>query len=190
MTQPDDHRFQSHRRSLLRATLGGMVSLAAAPALAVPLPRKSAAGFRSLSFRHLHTGETLTVPYRDSGRYSPDALAAVNNLMRDFRTGDVIGMDIGLLDILYRLRTTLDSTQPFEIISAYRSPKTNEYLAARSSGVAKRSYHMKGMAIDIRLPGRRLRDVRRAALDLRLGGVGYYPRSNFVHVDTGRVRFW
>jgi len=110
--------------------------------------------------------------------------------MRDFRTGDTIGMDVGLMDILYRLRTALDSSQPFEIISAYRSPKTNAYLAARSSGVAKHSYHTKGMAIDIRLPGRQLRDVRRAALDLRLGGVGYYPRSNFVHVDTGRVRFW
>jgi len=189
MTDCDRNGFLLQRRSLLRAALGGVVSLAAAPAMAARVPRP---GFmrRSLAFLHLHTGEHLSVPYHADGRYSADALAALDNLLRDFRTGEKTSMDVGLLEILFRLRTGLESDQPFEIISAYRSPKTNAQLAAHSRGVAKRSYHTKGMAIDVRLPGRRLSDVRRMALDLRLGGVGYYPRSNFVHVDTGRVRFW
>ena len=145
---------------------------------------------RHLSFRHLHTGEQLSVPYWEGGRYSAHALAEIDNLLRDFRTGEKTNMDTGLLEFLHRVRTVLESDQPFEIISGYRSPKTNARLAAKSRSVAKRSYHMQGMAIDIRLPGRRLRDLRRAALDLRLGGVGYYGRSDFIHLDTGRVRFW
>ena len=145
---------------------------------------------RRLSFRHLHTGEFLSVPFWENGRYSPDALAQIDTLLRDFRTGEKTSMDVGLLEFLYRLRTVLESDQPFEIISGYRSPKTNASLAAKSRGVAKRSYHMQGMAIDVRLPGRFLGDLRRVALDLRLGGVGYYRRSNFSHLDTGRVRYW
>jgi uncharacterized protein YcbK (DUF882 family) len=181
--------FHSQRRSLLRATLGGVISIAATPAMAAAVAR-SGPGHRSLSFLHLHTGERLSVPYWEGGRYDPDALSEIDTLLRDFRTGEKTSMDVGLLDFLHRLRTILASDQPFEIISGYRSPRTNARLAAKSGGVAKRSYHMQGRAIDIRLPGRRLRDLRRAALDLRLGGVGYYGRSNFLHLDTGRVRFW
>jgi uncharacterized protein YcbK (DUF882 family) len=185
----DGKNYRMQRRSLLKTALGGMGGFAATPVMA-------AAGYRifgehqSLSFRHLHTGENLSVTYFENGRYSTAALAEIDNLLRDFRTGESIRMDVGLLDILYRLRTTLGSDQPYEIISGYRSPKTNASLAAKGRGVAKRSYHMKGMAIDVRLPGRRLRDLRRAALDLRRGGVGYYGRYQFIHLDTGRVRHW
>ena len=189
MIETDFTPFRNHRRSLLRATIGGVISVAGAPVLAAARSRP-VADHRSLSFRHLHTGEHLTVPYWEDRRYSPEALAEVDNLLRDFRTGEKTNMDVGLLEILHRLRSALESDQPFEIISAYRSPKTNARLAAKSRGVAKHSYHTQGMAIDIRLPGRRLRDMRRAALGLRLGGVGYYGRSNFIHLDTGRVRFW
>ncbi|MDA1324989.1 MAG: DUF882 domain-containing protein [Proteobacteria bacterium] len=189
MTDTDWNVFRAQRRALLRATVGGAIGVAAGPVMAATGPRRTS-DHRSLSLRHLHTGETLSVPYLEDGRYSPDALAEIDHLLRDFRTGDKTSMDVGLLDILHRLRTRLESEQPFEILSAYRSPLTNARLAANSRGVAKRSYHLQGMAIDVRLPGRQLRDVRRAALDLRLGGVGYYKRSNFIHLDTGRVRFW
>lgn len=189
MTDPVWNIFRAQRRALLRATIGGAIGVASGPVMAALGPRP-VPDHRSLSFRHLHTGETLSVSYIEDGRYTPDALAEINHLLRDFRTGDKTTMDVSLLDILHRLRTRLESEQPFEIISAYRSPLTNARLAATGRGVAKRSYHLRGMAIDVRLPGRRLRDVRRAALDLRLGGVGYYKRSNFIHLDTGRVRFW
>jgi uncharacterized protein YcbK (DUF882 family) len=179
---------QISRRNLLRASIGGLLA-AAAPSTAFGALRPEE-GARALAFNHLHTGETLAVPYWENGRYLPDALSEIDTVLRDFRTGEKIRMDTGVLDFLFRLRTELGSTESFHIISAYRSPRTNARLAAKSRNVAKRSYHTKGMAIDIRLPGRRLRDVRRAALDLKLGGVGYYPRSNFVHIDTGRVRFW
>lgn len=171
------------RRALFRLGLGGMCSLVGLPAIAAP-------GHRSLSFQHLHTGEALRVTYWADGQYIPEALDDVNRLMRDFRTGEVTTMDSRLLDLLNRLRRTMESAEPFHIISAYRSPRTNAALIRQGRGVARRSLHMDGMAIDVRLPGRRLRDLRRAALDLGVGGVGYYPRSNFVHLDTGRVRFW
>lgn len=177
------------RRTLLRLGVGGLCSLAAVPAIAAPA-RVLADGQRTLSFHHLHTGESLRATYWADGNYVPGALGELNWLLRDFRTGEKIRMDVGLLDLLYRLRETMQSTAPFQIISAYRSPHTNAMLRRRSHGVAAHSLHMEGMAMDVRLPGRRLRDLRQAALHLRRGGVGYYPRSNFVHVDTGRVRFW
>ena len=189
MTGTNSGILRQHRRSLLRAAVGGLLSVSAAPVMASVGSRRTP-DHRSLSFRHLHTGEHLSVPYWENGGYSPDALSEIDNLLRDFRTGEKTRMDIGLLEFLHRLRTRMESDHPFEIISGYRSPKTNATLAAKSRGVAKRSYHMQGMAIDIRLPGRRLQDLRRVALDLRLGGVGYYRRSNFIHIDTGRVRFW
>lgn len=182
-------KIGSHRRGFLRAAIGGIIGVSASPVMAVAGSGNST-GHRSLSFQHLHTGERVSAPYWESGRYNKDALAAIDHLLRDFRTGDQTRMDVDLLEFLHRLRVKLDTDQPFQIISGYRSPRTNARLAAKSRGVAKRSYHMLGMAIDIRVPGRQLRQVRRAALDLRLGGVGYYNRSRFVHLDTGRVRFW
>lgn len=189
MPKTDRNIFSPQRRSVLRATLGGVIAIGSSSAMAATASL-SRLDHRRLSFRHLHTGEFLSVPFWENGRYSPDALAQIDTLLRDFRTGEKTSMDVGLLEFLYRLRTVLESDQPFEIISGYRSPKTNASLAAKSRGVAKRSYHMQGMAIDVRLPGRFLGDLRRVALDLRLGGVGYYRRSNFIHLDTGRVRFW
>lgn len=145
---------------------------------------------RSLAFANLHTGERLGVDYWVDGQYVPDALLAVNRVLRDFRTGDVHPIDPKLLDCLDALRATLDTREPVQVISGYRSPLTNSKLHEASAGVASNSLHMKGMAIDIRIAGRPLKAVRLAALSLQLGGVGYYPRSDFVHVDVGRVRSW
>ena len=145
---------------------------------------------RVLGFYNLHTGESLDQPYRVGDTYLPSALADIDWLLRDFRTDDVRRIDPGLLDFLYELRRVMKCDEPFHVISGYRSPKTNAMLAKASGGVAKKSFHMKGMAIDVRLPGRNLTKLRQAAVNLRRGGVGFYPGSDFVHLDTGRVRFW
>lgn len=145
---------------------------------------------RLLSFKHLHTGETLDVVYWSEGRYQPGALADVDVILRDFRTDEIIAIDRDLLDLLHAVRRRLGTEQPFHVVSGYRSPETNAMLAAAGRGVAPNSLHMYGMAIDVRLPGIRLAQLRRAAWNLQRGGVGYYSRSNFVHLDTGRVRFW
>lgn len=158
--------------------------------MARPRRAHAAVATRALGLRHLHTGETLTVEYAAGGRYVPDALAAVNHLLRDFRTGDVHDIDPGLLDLLHQVASRLGTRHPFEVISGYRSPTTNAALRRKSEGVAARSLHMVGQAIDIRVAGVALTSLRTAALDLKGGGVGYYAVSNFVHVDTGRIRQW
>lgn len=168
------------------AAVPTLATLAAIPRLA----RASAQAPRALRFDHLHTGERLSVEYFSAGTYVPDALVAVDHLLRDFRTEDVGHIDPGLLDLLYRLTMATGTGKPFEIISGYRSPATNSMLHQRSSGVATHSLHMTGQAIDIRLGDVPLAALRSASLALRAGGVGYYPKSNFVHVDTGRVRAW
>lgn len=147
---------------------------------------------RELSFENVHTGEKLKVEYWAHGQYLPDALAEVNRLLRDFRTGQIHPIEPQLLDLLARLRARLDTTQPVNVISGFRSPATNAMLRAEHehSGVASQSLHMQGMAIDIRIPGRELADLHIAALAERRGGVGFYPQSDFVHVDVGRVRSW
>lgn len=163
----------------------------AAPLVALPGTALASFTPRVLTFAHLHTAERLTVEYSDGLRYLPDALTAIDHLLRDFRTGDVHVIDPRLLDLLHGLHAAAGSTRPFEIISGYRSPQTNARLRqAGSGGVASGSLHMRGQAIDIRLPDVRLASLRDAALSLARGGVGYYPSSNFVHVDTGRVRRW
>lgn len=145
---------------------------------------------RSLRFDHTHTGERLSIDYFGTGGYDADALQAINYFLRDFRTNDVHTIDAGLLDLLHRLATVTESRQPFQVISGYRSPRTNAALRQRSEGVAAGSLHMQGQAIDIRLGDVPLPRLRAAALALKGGGVGFYPASNFVHVDVGRVRFW
>lgn len=145
---------------------------------------------RVLAFSHLHTGERLEVEYFNRGDYLSDGLAAVNRLLRDFRTGDVGAIDPALLDLLHGLRGRTGTRRPFQIISGYRSPATNRMLHERSGGVATKSLHMSGQAIDIRLADVPLATLRDAALTLGRGGVGFYPGSDFVHVDTGRVRAW
>ena len=145
---------------------------------------------RDLAFRSLHTGEELQATYVEGGRVVSTALERISYILRDWRTDEVFPMDLRLLDLLAGLRGRLRTEAPFEVISAYRSAKTNAELAAKSGGVAKGSMHMRGMAIDIRVPGRRLESLHREALALQAGGVGLYSGSGFIHVDTGRVRTW
>jgi uncharacterized protein YcbK (DUF882 family) len=145
---------------------------------------------RDLSFYHTHTGKSLTVVYRDADTYLPDALDQIENFLKDFRSGQRHPIDPELLDVLYELKTRSGSSEPFEVISAYRSPATNTMLRNNSSGVAEGSLHLQGRAIDVRLPGVALRRLREIALELERGGVGFYPGSDFIHVDTGRVRQW
>jgi uncharacterized protein YcbK (DUF882 family) len=167
------------------------VGILAAGSQLVPTRRAAAlTGARALAFRNLHTGEFLDAVYRVDGRYVPDALRRIDWLLRDYRAGEAHEIDRRLLDLLSALRSVLDSSELFEVISGYRSPATNAWLAATSSGVARGSLHVAGMAIDIRLPGRSLGTLRDAARSLGRGGVGYYPRSGFVHVDVGPVRYW
>ena len=181
------------RRNFLRAA-ALVAPLAAFPGVlraAIPsTPAATRDEVAKLKFYHTHTSETLDIVYRENGNYLPDALAEVNRLLRDFRTGDVHVIDPALLDLLHDIRVATGSSRRYEIISAYRSPVTNRMLASRSSGVADRSLHIVGQAIDVRLPGVRTSDLRRAALARAGGGVGYYPESDFVHIDTGRVRSW
>jgi len=147
---------------------------------------------RDLAFYHTHTGKSLHVVYLKDGAYQPDALAQVEDFLKDFRNGDRHPIDPALLDILYEIKTKTGSQAPFEVISAYRSPQTNEMLRNRSSssGVAEKSMHLQGQAIDVRLRDVKLDQLREVALHLQRGGVGFYRDSNFVHVDTGRVRRW
>lgn len=149
-------------------------------------------GARRLAFRNTHTGESFSGVYRVGDKYLPDAFDQINMVMRDFRTNQRYPMDPRVLDIVYTVQRMTGERHPLEIISGYRSPKTNAMLRRRSkhSGVAKKSLHMQGRAIDLRMEGfstKRLRDI---AISLRAGGVGYYPKSDFVHMDSGDVRDW
>lgn len=179
-----------NRRQLLKTgLLASFVCLNPLPAWA----RYEFAGTmeRSLSLLNTHTGERLKeVVYWEQGSYLPDALNHLNYVLRDHRTNDVHPIDPITLDLMAAIFRKVGARRPFEIISGYRSPQTNRALRKKSSGVAKNSYHMKGKAIDLRLPGVPLKVVHKAALDLRMGGVGYYPKSDFVHIDSGRVRSW
>jgi uncharacterized protein YcbK (DUF882 family) len=115
----------------------------------------------------------------------------LNHFLRDHYTGEVGSMDPQLFDLLHRVRRALGSTAAFQVISGYRAPATNLRLRlTRGGGVARNSLHTEGRAIDVRLPGVALAELRDAALSLRAGGVGFYPREDFVHLDTGRVRHW
>jgi uncharacterized protein YcbK (DUF882 family) len=145
---------------------------------------------RKLSFYHTHTAKSLDVVYARGGEYIDSGLNEIELFLSDFRTGDRRTIDPSLLDLIYELRESLGSNGTFEVISAYRSPQTNEMLRRSSSGVAANSQHTVGKAIDVRLRGVELVRFRDAAIAMQRGGVGYYEESNFVHVDTGRVRRW
>jgi uncharacterized protein YcbK (DUF882 family) len=178
-----------------RAFLG--LGIAAVGGALVP-SRMLAAGVarapeRALSFFHTHTGERLKVAYCCGGQYQPEGLAQVNHILRDFRVNETHAIEPALLDLLYELDATLGTDAPFHVISGYRSPQTNMMLRERggaATGVASHSLHMVGQAIDIRVPGVKIDRLRDAAMALRIGGVGYYPDLDFVHVDVGRVRYW
>jgi uncharacterized protein YcbK (DUF882 family) len=173
------------RRAFVRLLAASVPLACARPLSATTLPDT-----RALEFLHTHTGEHLDVEYVAGGNYISGALDTLNHFLRDFRTGDVHVIDPKLFDLLHSLRATTGGRRPFEVISGYRSPATNDMLRHRSEGVAAGSLHMKGQAIDIRLTDVSLPQLRTAALELHAGGVGYYPASNFLHVDTGRVRAW
>ena len=175
-------------KHLLVATLLGLV-LTAYTSLS---QGTTASSERELSFYHTHTGKRLNVVYWQDGDYVDSALEEINAFLSDFRTGDRVEMDPALLDVIYDVRESLGSKGTYQIISAYRSPETNEMLRNRgtSSGVARKSQHVLGKAIDVRLEGVRTTDLRDAAIRLQRGGVGYYEKSDFVHMDTGRVRRW
>ena len=175
------------RRRLLRGIAAGL------PGMLLLAPTLSPAAVRSprtLSFYHTHTDERCSVLYYDNGRYLNDGLGELNRFLRDFRNDEVHRIDPALLDTLHALQQLTESRGRFEVISGYRSPTTNAMLRKASNGVAKKSLHMQGRAIDVRLTDRDISKLHKAALTLKQGGVGYYRKSRFVHLDTGRVRSW
>jgi uncharacterized protein YcbK (DUF882 family) len=189
-----------NRRNLLQAAggavfnaalVGGVGANILVPAYATTtaVPR-AAAQARQLAFVNTHTGDRFSDAYWENGNYVPDAMAAINHVMRDHRSGEAHAIDPRLLDQLHGLKGLVNASSPFQIISGYRSPATNAALHENSSGVATRSLHMDGRAIDIRVGGVDLTRLRDAAIGMQAGGVGYYEASDFIHVDTGRVRRW
>jgi uncharacterized protein YcbK (DUF882 family) len=172
--------IQSRRRLLL----SGLVCAPFAAAAQSPLPQT-----RSLSLHHLHTDERLAVTYFADGGYVPEAIGEIEWLLRDFRTGEMHAIDLRLLDTLQALAERCSGAN-FEVISGYRSPATNAQLQAFSDGVASNSLHLTGRAVDVRMNRFDTAKLRDAALELARGGVGYYPQSDFIHLDTGRVRSW
>ena len=175
-----------HRRRFLQLGFGAAATLAMPSAFANIMTSPE----RKLSLLNLHTGENINATYWAEGQYQTSELHAINRVLRDHRTGDVMDMDSNLIELLNILHHKMNGKQPFHVISGYRSAKTNAMLNKKSSGVAKKSLHMQGRAIDIRLPGRQLALLQKAALQLHAGGVGYYSKSDFIHLDTGRVRNW
>ena len=144
-----------------------------------------------LSFYNIHTGEKIAAPFWENGEYLNDGIAEISQVLRDHRSGEAMPIDRKLFDYLYNLQQKVGSSIRFEVISGYRSPKSNQKLRQQDSkGVAKKSFHMKGQAIDIRLPGTDLAVLQKSARTLQLGGVGYYPKSGFIHLDTGWARSW
>ncbi len=163
---------------------------AAAPTGEVPRDTHAMSADRRLALYSLNSRRTIEVEYCQDGYYDPEALSAVDHLLRDPISGDVRGIDPKLLDLLYELHEKVGGTAPITVLCGYRSPKTNASLRAFNKAVAERSLHMQGKAVDIRLPGISLPVLYKTALEMKAGGVGYYPRSGFIHVDVGPVRSW
>lgn len=175
-----------YSRRLLVQRVFSLAPVILCPALAYATPRA-----RKLRLVHTHTGESLAVTYCENGEYLPDALVEINTLLRDFRSGEICPIEPALLDFVHDIQLAVGKhSTSFEIISAYRSPATNEMLRQTSSGVARKSFHTLGQALDIRLQGVDTQDLRQIAVELAQGGVGYYPQSDFLHIDMGPVRQW
>jgi uncharacterized protein YcbK (DUF882 family) len=192
MRRPTLIPLQPSRRSFLHRSAQAML-LGSALGMAGRSARAASTSTRSLALDHTHTHERIELVYASGEHYVPQALGSLNHFLRDHYSGDVGQIDPQLFDLLHNVRQALGSGVPlsYQIISGYRSPLTNARLrSARGGGVASHSLHMEGKAIDIRLPGVPLAELRDAALSLKAGGVGYYPRDQFVHIDTGRVRTW
>ena len=158
--------------------------------LARPPQDRSQVAEKVLAFHNTHTGENLTTVYWAQGDYVGEAISDINHILRDHRANEIKSMDLDLLDFLHTIQQKLGSRESFHVFSGYRTPATNALLRRRSKRVSKQSLHMQGKAVDISLPGYDTQTVRRAAISLNRGGVGYYPSSNFIHVDTGPVRSW
>ena len=190
------HRYDTKNAGLTRRKLckSGLLALAglALPGQVLAKGAELLLQERSLSFYNTHTGEVLkNATFWSNGTYQRDALAEIDHLLRDFRTGQIAKIDRQLLDQLCLLNKKLGNDQPLHIISGFRSPKTNSQLRnSGGGGVAKHSLHMDGRAIDIRLPGSSTKALHKAAISIKQGGVGFYPESRFVHLDTGRIRYW
>ncbi len=175
------------RREFLKKSLALGVGLLVSPyeLMAYRLPVD-----RTLKLYNTHTGEHLKATYWAKDHFVKDELHALNHFLRDFRTGDIREFDVKLFDLLYAIQLIRDTDKPFQVLSAYRSPKTNAMLRKHSEGVAKNSFHLKAKAIDINLPGTELSDLKKLSQFLHRGGVGYYPGSGFIHIDTGPIRYW
>lgn len=186
MGNDGSHRDGVSRRSFLALGLGAAASMAVSPLEAAvrALPE------RGLHLYNTHTGEFLKTTYWSQGQYIAKSLVQINKFLRDHRNGEVHPMDPRLLDAMVAVHKKFGAKGAIHIISGYRSPQTNALLAANSDGVAHNSLHMTGKAVDIRIPGQSVKVVGRAAKSVRAGGVGTYPSSNFVHMDTGKVRYW
>jgi uncharacterized protein YcbK (DUF882 family) len=177
----------NQRRSFLKSSvvLASAVGMPALAKAAQPAPAE-----RTLRMYNTHTGESLRRVFWAEGQFIPDALKDINKLLRDHRNDKIAEMDPNLIVLLNDVSDKFGDNQVLHIISGYRSPESNAKLAAASNGVARHSMHMDGKAIDIRLPGKNLAQLHKAAMSMKAGGVGYYPDSQFVHMDTGRVRYW
>jgi uncharacterized protein YcbK (DUF882 family) len=184
---PEDHRFDPSRRRVLRRLALGLTAAALVPPAEL---LASLSATRSLSFLHTHTGEHLSIVYYSGGGYVASALDQLNELLRDHRSGEIHSIDPALFDLLHEAQRLTGSRGTYQVISGYRSPKTNSMLRKNGGGVARKSLHMQGQAIDVRLTDVSTHELRAAALELERGGVGYYAKSDFVHLDTGRVRRW
>lgn len=178
------------RRRFLAIGAGAFVTAAGMTSRSVFAQSAIITPERTLSFYNLHTGENLKTAYWVEGEYIPESLSDINHLLRDFRNDEIKPINLGLLNLLHDITQRLGTSKPIQLISGYRSPSTNAKLHDRSSGVAKHSLHMDGMAADIRIPGHDLSELHKVAAAMQGGGVGYYPKSDFVHVDVGRVRYW
>lgn len=188
MSNSESVKISTDRRRFVGRTLGLAAGLCAAGQAPAAIIRSDSD--RTLAFHNLHTSEDLECCYWSAGSYDPVALEDINYVLRDHRAEEVEQIAPELLDLLTRVRRELGTRNPYHVISGYRSPQTNAKLRTKSNGVAKKSLHMQGKAIDVRIPGVALADLRQVGLDLEAGGVGYYPGSNFVHLDIGRPRFW
>jgi uncharacterized protein YcbK (DUF882 family) len=178
----------SRRRFIKLGVLTALAVISPCPVSAAIRTRQSSKRF--LSFYNIHTEELLKVVYWANGKHLFEALVKINHLLRDYRTGEIKPIEPRLLDLLYAIRMELGANYPFHLISGYRSPETNALLCDCGREAAKNSFHIRGKAADIRLPGCRLSLLRRVAMDLGGGGVGYYPHSDFIHVDVGPIRYW
>lgn len=193
---PDRTVADLTRRSFIsfgsKAALGTLlVPAVASPVMAAVFSNgKVSRGARRVSFRNQHTGEIFSGVYRVGDKYLPDAFDRINVVLRDFRSNEVFPIDPRVIDIIYTVHQMTGTSEPYEVLSGYRCPKTNAMLRNASGGVARNSLHMTGQAIDLRIPGYSTTRVRDLAKNLRAGGVGYYSKSDFVHMDTGDIRHW